>query len=507
MRTRLPRTVIWVTCLVTLAFNFTGFAAHRASADRDSLVLGIGFGNDMVLQRQKPITVYGAATAGATVMVRFLGHEKVTQAGKSGAWKVIFPAVEHGGPYQMTVESSARKIVLDNILIGDVWLCSGQSNMDFQLRNAQTGPEDLRKGVTNSNIRLFKRDNLVQTGNFAWDSLTLAKVNQNAFFCGHWKLCNEESARTFSAVGYYFGKVIAENLNVPIGLIQVSVGGSPTESWLDQETIGRDTLLTRMAKAWTTSPEVMPWCIERASVNTRLSQLAGQRHPYQPGYNFEAGIASLTSMPIKGAIWYQGESNAHHVEMHEYLFKALVAGWRSKWGYEFPFYYVQLSGIDRPLWPEFRDSQRRLLSEIPRSGMAVSFDLGDSLDVHPTRKREIGVRLAVLALKESYGKAIVSQGPVVKSAVQKGKTIVVNFSSAKKLQTSRDSVLRGFEVVTITGSRLMIPAVIMKNRLIITIPDGQEFTSVLYAYQPFSRANLVNEAGLPASTFSIKIKK
>jgi sialate O-acetylesterase len=507
MKIKLLRLAIWAVGFVSFAFSSVGYAAYNAASETDSLVLGTGFGNDMVLQRHKPIAVYGTAAAGATVAVRFLGQEQVTQAGSSGAWKVRFPATEHGGPYQMMVESPSRKIVLENILIGDVWLCSGQSNMDFQLNSAQTGPEELSKGVGIPNIRLFRRDNLAQTGNFAWDTATLAKVNRNAFFGGQWKLCNEESAKIFSAVGYYFGKAIAESVNVPIGLIQVSVGGSPTESWLDQETIERDTLLARMAKAWATSREVMPWCIERALVNTRHAKTGDQRHPYQPGYNFEAGLASLTSMPIKGVIWYQGESNAHHVQMHEYLFKALVAGWRKKWGYAFPFYYVQLSGIDRPLWPEFRDSQRRLLSEIPRSGMAVSFDLGDSLDVHPTRKKEVGERLAVLALNDSYGKAIVSQGPVVNGAVQKGNTIVVSFSSSSRLLAAGDGVLRGFEVVTTAGSRLAAPAVLVKNRVHITIPDGEKISTVLYAYQPFSRANLVNEAGLPASTFSFKIKK
>jgi sialate O-acetylesterase len=183
----------------------------------------------------------------------------------------------------------------------------------------------------------------------------------------------------------------------------------------------------------------------------------------------------------------------------------LVKSWREKWNYNFPFYYVQLSSIDRPSWPYFRDAQRKLQAVVPNSGMAVSSDLGDSLNVHPTHKKEIGERLALLALKNTYHKNISASGPVVIKAVRKQNTIIVSFSHAKKLMPSDGSILKGFEVVDDKGNHLSVKATIFNNEVHLTIPAQLRIKQVLYAWQPFTRANLINEAKLPASTFSISI--
>lgn len=185
----------------------------------------------------------------------------------------------------------------------------------------------------------------------------------------------------------------------------------------------------------------------------------------------------------------------------------MVQSWRKKWGYEFPFYFVQLSSLDRPSWTHFRNSQRELIKQIPYSGMAVSSDLGDSLDVHPIHKKEIGERLALLALKHTYKKPVTAHGPEVVNAEQRGKEIVINFLFAKSLATTDKKAVNGFEVVTDKGLYVPVPAIIRSNQVVIAAPEGENIKTVVYAWKPFTRANLVNDAGLPASTFSIPLKK
>ncbi|MEO6283170.1 MAG: sialate O-acetylesterase [Dyadobacter sp.] len=496
--------MVRILLYILLFVPFVGFANAQNASDT-GLTLAPVYSDHMVLQRNKPVVIYGKAIGGGQVTVSFLNTTLVTNADGTGKWKAVFPASNQGGPYTISVSAKDKKIVLNDVLIGDVWLCSGQSNMDFQLKDAQTGAEELKKGDFNPNIRLLKFGGLVSTGNVSWDSAALARINRFHFFAESWKTLHTASAASFSAVAYYFGKKITSQENVPIGLIQVALGGSPTESWIDRAILGRDVQFAGMLKNWQNSEQVMEWCRERAAINVAHAK-SEQNHPYKPGYNFQAGIAPLTDFPIAGVIWYQGESNVHNVKSHEQLFQMLVKNWREQWGYEFPFYYVQLSSIDRPNWPEFRDSQHQMLTKIPNSGMAVSYDLGDSSNVHPIRKKEIGERLAALALHDVYKKNILFNGPVAKRAVRKNGAIELEFSSGQKLLTKNESPLTGFELVNDAGERRATTAIIRKNKVIIAIPSGEKIKTVLYAYQPFTRANLYNEAGLPASTFSISVQ-
>ena len=492
-----------ILLFISLFFASADFI-NAKNSDSDSLSLAVVFSDHMVLQRNKPIVIFGKSKADAEVKVSFLNNILIARADGSGKWKVVFPVMQPGGPYEITVSQGDHKITLNDVLIGDVWLCSGQSNMDFRLKDSKTGPQELKQTGFSTNIRLLKMGGLVSTDDFSWDSTTLEKVNRFEFFSGSWKTLNSTSAASFSAVAYYFGKKIAAEGNVPIGLIQVALGGSPTESWIDRSLL--ENQFAGMLNNWQNSQEVMPWCRERAAVNIANAKSVNQKHPYQPGYNFQAGIALLTDFSIAGVIWYQGESNVFNVPLHAQLFEMLVKNWRQKWGYEFPFYYVQLSGINRPFWPEFRDSQRQMLAKIPNSGMVVSYDLGDSLNVHPIRKKEIGERLAVLALRGFYHKNSFANGPVPEKAYEKNGEIIIDFSSFKKLSTPGNVALIGFEIMNREGRRLLANAVIRNNKVRITIPDGEKIKTVLYAYQPFTRANLYNEAGLPASTFSIPVQ-
>ena len=478
---------------------------ENITQDFGGLKLAAVFTDNMVLQRNQPIQIYGTANGGDTIEVTFKQQKKNVIVDQYGKWKISFPALTKGGPYEMTVQSKATKIVLKNILVGDVWFCSGQSNMAFQLQNSENGSAEAKKIGANSTIRLFNAKAIQDTDETAWDAATLAKTNQLQFFSGSWSVCDSISAKEFSAIAYYFGKNIAHEENVPVGLIQVAVGGSPIESWIDRYTLEHDDKVVDILTNWRKSDFVMPWVRERANVNLKNATNAKQRHPYDPCYNFEAGVEAFTKFPIKGVIWYQGESNAHNVELYEHLMPTLVESWRKAWGTAFPFYYVQLSSIDRPTWPAFRDVQNRLQNKIPNSGMAISMDYGDALNVHPIKKKEVADRLALLALRYTYGKAVTANGPSALKAFQNGDNILVSFAFAKQLTTADKKELIGFELVNDKGIHIQDKAAIVKNQVLITIPKGEKIKTVLYAWKPFTKANLVNEAGLPCSTFKLEI--
>lgn len=466
------------------------------------------FTDNMVIQRGKPVPVWGIANAGTSVKVTFNKQIKTVITQPDGKWKVLFPAMSASDqPRILQVENGGKKSIFRNILIGDVWLCSGQSNMEFSLAEAKGGKETAAAADEKQELRLFKYNPYAETGTTPWDSLTLAKADDLDFFHGDWKLNNENAAREFSAVGYWFGKKIQEEEHIPIGLIEVAVGGSPLISWLDRLTLEADPLFEPALHNWRHSDYIMGWCRERADLNLKNARTPFQRHPYDPCFNFEAGISHITQFPIKGVVWYQGESDADNAELYNKLFPVFVKDWREHWGYDFPFYYVQLSSLDRPSWNYFRDAQRRLLKEVPNSGMAVSSDLGDSVNVHYTNKQPVGLRLADLALHDTYGKTtVVPNGPLAVDASKEGDKIALSFSESTGLTTSDGQPPRGFEILNGKGYFQPAKAVIRNNKVLLEIPRNEAVEKVVYGWKPYTRANLVNGAGLPASTFMMKVK-
>jgi sialate O-acetylesterase len=462
------------------------------------------FANDMVLQRNKPIPIFGTANANEEIKVSFHDQSKKIKTDSTGKWKVVFNALSAGGPYTLLVKSKDKKIEFTNILMGDVWLCSGQSNTLFRLNQSYEGKQAIENSA-NKKIRLFQLNAVEETNNVAWDSTALDKTNKLQYFTGNWQECNPESAATFSAIGYFFGKKIQQEENVPIGLIQVAVGGAPIVSFMSRHAMEFNNYLVNELYNWRKSDFIMPWVRERAAKNLENSEDPRQRHPYEPCYNYEAGISKFINTPIKGILWYQGASDAHNVGLYAYNFKHLISNWREAWKENLPFYFVQLSSIDRPSWPYFRDMQRKLSLEIPNTFMAVSSDLGDSLNVHPTHKQPVGERLALLALKNSYHKNIIASGPTVEKAIQSGNEIAIDFANAKRLKTRNSEPLIGFEVMNEKGEIFSPKAEIKNNKVILYLYKNEKIIKVLYAFKPFTRANLENEAGLPASTFSINL--
>ncbi len=469
-------------------------------------VAGI-FTDNMVLQRDKPIKVWGIADAGTTIKVVFNQQTETVQTPSDGQWEVAFPASKASDrPHTLDITDGNRKVSYHNILIGDVWLCAGQSNMYYSLAEATGGKAVAKNANEHENLRLFKYTPYAETNAVAWDSATLTKANNLDWFQGIWELNEEVAAKAFSAVGYWFGKKIQQEEHIPIGLIELAVGGSPQISWVSRLTLEANPLFEPALNNWRQSDYIMQWCRERANLNLQKTSSKYQRHPYDPAFNFEAGISKITKFPIKGVIWYQGESDAENPELYSKLFPVFVKDWRQHWGYDFPFYYVQLSSLDRPSWPHFRDAQRRLLEVVPNSGMAVSSDVGDRTNVHYNNKKPVGLRLANLALWGTYKEEkVFPNGPLVQAAVANENKILISFAQGKGLKTSDGKPLRGFEILNHKGYFVKANASIKDEHVILIIPEDVHADKIVYGWQPFTTANLVNEEGLPASTFMINI--
>lgn len=457
--------------------------------------------DNMVLQRDCPLTVRGEANAGEKVTVAIAGQKLTTKAGTDGKWSVTLKPLKAGGPYTLKVSSGKQSLTYKNVLVGEVWLCSGQSNMEFYLNWASTAKRDIPQAA-NDQIRLFDMKARWRTNAVEWDASVLDSLNRLQYYKEtEWTECSPSTAGPFSAVAYYFGKMLQDSLGVPVGLICNAIGGSPTEAWVDRSTL--EYQFPAILRNWTQNDFIQDWVRGRAALNIKKATDKLQRHPYEPCYLYEAGIRPLEQFPIKGVIWYQGESNAHNREAHEKLFKLLVESWRKNWNNEqLPFYYVQLSSIDRPSWTWFRDSQRRMMNEIPHTGMAVSSDWGDSLDVHPKNKQPIGERLARLALNNTYGKKnIVPSGPMFRSVEYKDGAAYISFDNAEGIHASDGQPLRTFEVAETEGIYFPATAEVVGNRIKVYNKNVKNPLHVRYGWQPFTRANLVNGAGLPASTF------
>ena len=477
--------------------------------DFGGLSLPAIYSDNMVVQQNKPFVVAGTADAGKEVVARFGKQMRVTTAAEDGSWRVMFtPMMADGEKYTITVECGKEKVKFKNVVIGEVWLCSGQSNMAFMVKESSHKAQSLAN-IKGKDIRLYDMKPRVFTDNIEWDSTSLAALNRHDYYAPTaWKLQDEENVSDFSAVAYHFGAMLADSLGVPVGLICNAVGGAPAESFIDRKTIEFNPTLVDILYNWRQNDMIQDWCRGRAAQNITKSTNKLQRHPYEPCYLYETGIAPIACYPIQGAIWYQGESNAHNVELHETIFPTLVDCWRRTWNNpEMPFYFVQLSSIKRPSWPHFRDSQRRMAGSIPFCDFAVSSDKGHPTDVHPKEKAPVGERLARLALNQTYGMEHVAQhGPApIRAFCFRGKT-VIEFSDANKLMTSDGAPLRGLEIAGKTAGFTAVDfekkATIKGNRIII---EG-EAHRIRYGWKPFTDANLVNETGLPASTFEITVE-
>lgn len=488
------------TIIANNVFRHLGKTNHALS-------LSETIGSHMVLQRGALNKITGLASSNETVLLKFNKLKIKAIADQTGRWTIELPAQSAGGPYKLRFESQNEHIELEDIYFGDVYLASGQSNMAFTLSQAQNSNDLIHKSIGGKTIRLFKNKTTVQTNNTSWDQANLDKINRLEYFSGQWEVPQSENIAAFSAIAYSFADQIASSSKVPIGIIELAVGGTNAESWIPRQSLEADYQFATYIHNWRTSDYIQEFCRERAAVNSKNSTLKNQRHPYQPAYNYEAGVSKWLGTNIKAVLWYQGESNTHNLELHERLFPVLVDSWRTSFQQNLPFFIVQLSSIDRPSWPAFRDSQRLMSNKLDQVYMAVSSDLGDSLDVHPTNKIPIGIRLANLVKKHVYHEQIQADSPQpIAYTLSKDGLLKIDFSECKQLKTTDGKQLIGFEGVDSLGRIVPINHIEIKGNSLL-ISNAQSLHKLLYAYKPFSRANLESDSSIPVSTFLLSLEK
>lgn len=471
------------------------------TGDYGGLSLPEVYSDGMVLQRNRPITIHGRADAGADITVTIGGNVATTTSDNQGCWEATLPAMTEGEGHTLVVSDGRTEKRIVDVAVGEVWLASGQSNMEFQLRHSVGAEEE----SGHPKLRIYDMKPIAVTDRNMWPDDILHEVNELRYFKpSRWCRADSSSIRNFSAIAYHFGKILADSLDVPVGVICNAVGGSGIESWIDIETLEHH--YPEVLLNWRKNDYVQPWVQQRAAENSGTSPR--QRHPYEPSYLFASGLRPLAHFPLAGVIWYQGESNAHNIEVHEAMFPLLLDSWRSYFGNSrLPFYFAQLSSLNRPSWPEFRDSQRRMACRYEDVEMAVTHDYGDSLDVHPRNKRPVADRLARHALNHLYGFGnVVSGGPTPVRAIRVGNAMLIEMDGCSgALSTSDGASPRTFEIAEIDGIYQPAEAQIDGNKIILKNMKVDKPSYVRYAWQPFTRANLVNADGIPASTFKLAV--
>ncbi|MCH5242109.1 MAG: cyclically-permuted mutarotase family protein [Muribaculaceae bacterium] len=498
--------------ILIIYFLITGTYAKEpvtlVTVNAVSLNLPEIYSDHMVLQRYRPIKISGKANAGDTVYVTLGKFADKCLTDQVGDWTVTFPTLSEQVGLKMTITDGKDTIRIKDIAVGEVWLASGQSNMEFQMINTSTWKED-EKIANDSLLRLFNLRPIAITNAKEWSEEIKFMVDDLKYFKDtQWKLSDQETAKYFSAIAWHYGKILRDSLRVPVGIICNAIGGSPTEAWINIETLENN--MPEILVDWRTNNYLQPWVQQRIGENIgEINDTVSHRHPYEPSYLFSSGILPLNRFPIAGTIWYQGESNAHNVELHEKLFESLLESWRNYWEQpQMPFIFVQLSSVDRPSWPLFRDSQRRLADKYKNVWMAVSSDLGDSLDVHPKNKKPIGERLARQSLNHLYSmNQIVPEGPVPVRAFKSSQNeVTIEFNYGDGLKTSDSNSPNFFEVAGTDGYFHEVEDVIIENdKIIIRGMKTNTPKYVRYGWQPYTRSNLINGEELPASTFKISI--
>lgn len=450
-------------------------------------------GDNMVLQQGQPVPVWGRAEPGEKVTVEFAGQRKTATANTAGQWGLWLPALKASAVPAEMVVTGGNRVSFTNILVGEVWLCSGQSNMEKPIgeqrgqKPVRNWQDELKSGDQYPMIRLFKAAKVLA-------STPARDVN------GAWSVCSSEAleATKFSAVGYFFGREIQKNLQLPIGLVESSWGGTRIEPWTPPAGFKAVRALADLA-----APALPP---------TRLANT-------NPTAIYNGMVAPLVPFALRGALWYQGESNCSdptNGPSYTDKMEALIKGWRKVWGQgNFPFYYVQLApyhyyyeraqprvpGPDT--LPRMWEAQTLAL-RIPNTGMAVINDLAeDLLDIHPTQKLEVGQRLALLALKQTYGrKAVVDSGPTFKRVrFRQGKAVLSFDHVAGGLLSKDGKPLSWFTIAGADGQFVPAEAVIDGDKVVVSSPQVANPKAVRFAWHEAAQPNLFNRAGWPAGAF------
>ena len=475
----------------------------------------------MVLQQGMKVNIWGTAGDGEHISVS-LGDQRVsTAADGRGQWKVKLGPLSAGGPLTLTV-TGKNTITVHDVLVGEVWVCSGQSNMEMPVGG---NPQGGGWGVANAQDEVTRAD-YPTLRMFTVEHAVASKPQTDVK--GYWVAAHGEAISDFSAVGYFFGRELLKVLNVPIGMIHSSWGGTPAESWTSRGTLESDPEFKSIMEDGTGLLSAYPkvfqdyekqwagWRQESEKAENSGAPVPQppplpddpRANPGRPAGLYNAMIVPLTPYAIRGVIWYQGESNAERPVQYRKLFPALIRDWRQAWGEgDFPFLYVQLAnwGIHIPQWdwPRLREAQLMTLS-LPKTGMAVTIDIGDGSDIHPKNKREVGYRLALAAQDIAYGRDVIYSGPSYKSMAVEGGKIRLHFKHvygglvAKNLWAGS---LSGFEIAGEDRKFVAADARIEADTVVVSSEKVSHPTAVRYAWGMNPQPSVYNRAGLPASPF------
>ncbi len=490
------------------------------------------FSDHLVLQRDKPVAIWGTADAGEEVTVKFADQSKKATASKDGAWKVTLdPLKTSSTPAELTVKGK-NEIKLADILVGEVWICSGQSNMELpvsRVNNAQA-EADAAKFPNIRHIAVKK---------------AVADEPQKDITTDGWKTAtNPTDVLTFTAAGYFFARELNEKLNVPIGLIHTSWGGTRAEAWTSKPALAAVPSCKPIIMGWEEHLKTYDAAKDKANHDASAAKLNEQiekikaenaqpgaqakpvpqaprawenatKSQHRPAVLFNAMISPLVPYSVRGAIWYQGEANAARAVQYQTLLPTMIKDWRKQWGDQFSFYIVQLAGFGHGKvhpaevgadddWAELQWAELQTAIKTPKSGLAVANDIGEEKDIHPKNKQEVGRRLALQALVKDYGKKdIISGGPIYGGGETMGNKYVISFSNiGGGLRIRGEGELKGFIIAGEDKVWKTAKAKIMGGKQVHVWSDEvAKPTACRYAWESWTDANLMNKEGLPASLF------
>jgi sialate O-acetylesterase len=468
------------------------------------------FSDHMVFQRGQKIRVWGMAEPGTTITVSLNGKTAKGKTNAKGRWQVSLPAMKEGGPYELEVKAGDEKIVLKDVYIGEVWIASGQSNMWWPVSESMNAEEEIKQ-ANYPQIRLLQVP-LKTSTELQWD-----------VEC-KWQVCSPETVKDFSAVAYFFARELYKNLNVPIGMIHSSVGGTPAEAWTSYKTLKSNPMFKPLLEIWKKyDQEVKKW--QRDVEKAKKEGKPEPPHPqapfgldpqwaecWRPSALYNAMIAPFTPYPIRGAIWYQGESNVGRAEEYSVLFPAMIEDWRKAWGIgEFPFLFVQLANFmerkpepSESAWAELREAQMAAL-RLPNTAMAVAIDIGEANDIHPKNKQDVGKRLALAALAKAYGFKIEYSGPLFERMEIEGNKARIFFTHTGSGLVCKGDKLLGFAIAGEDKKFVWADAKIEGKTVVVWSDKVQKPVAVRYAWADNPECNLYNKEGLPAVPFRTDI--
>lgn len=452
------------------------------------------FSDNMVLQQGSLVPVWGWGDEGETVTVQIQG-QKARAVVKGGRWMATLRNLSPGGPFELVVYTLTETIRFTNVMVGEVWLCSGQSNMEWPLSRTEN-PGPAIESATNFNIRF----------------ITIPRTNLKAptnNVPAQWVVCAPESVSNFSAVAYYFGRELQRNLCVPVGLIHSSWGGTAAEQWTSEEALRAHPRLKKEIL------DAYPEAQKQYELALAAWEQAGRtnvrpRAPRLPSGLYNGMIAPLVPFAFRGVIWYQGESNADRADQYRVLFPEMIRDWRRAWGRgDFPFLYVQLAPYmaikpepGESAWAELREAQLLTLKMVKNTAMVVITDLGDERDIHPRRKEPVGKRLALAALGIAYREPVVYSGPMFLRMVVKSNTAILYFDHVGSGLYCPEPELKGFAICGPDRKFVWADArIIASNAVAVSSPAVTNPVAVRYGWADYPVVNLYNKEGLPASPF------